>query len=370
MSLFLWVLTTTGWAKPETTIRMRDRAPVGEPIRLTIGVHNPDEFAVTVPDLTNRPWLVIFDTTDPSGVRRKLFSTPPISDPGQKWTIGPGERREAHFQVPSSGSWVVGDASIQVTVGEEHSSTHTVHLFERTPTRRDDSAHPVDQSGGDRLWVVEHDGKQDVYLQQDQRNLFLASVPETPNIQLSIARAERRTGRWITWTDTQQKLWAMRTDAHGPHEPPFALSLPWPGARACGRPTTDSAGRLVQPICVPAPQGDDVRLMAAVLSAPGTPQFRDMASFEPQALLSNVNAGGDIDFISIRPRAIDRFSLVATDDSTRPLINTQLWRGKAHQRIVHAELIMTTNGTPEPAVVITLDREDTALIIPVDGHTP
>jgi hypothetical protein len=96
------MLTTTGGAKPETTIRMRDRAPVGEPIQLTIRVHNPDEIAVTVPDLTNRPWLVIFETTDPSGVQRTLFSTPPISDPGQRWAIGPGERREAHFQVPTS----------------------------------------------------------------------------------------------------------------------------------------------------------------------------------------------------------------------------------------------------------------------------
>jgi hypothetical protein len=110
--------------------------------------------------------------------------------------------------------------------------------------------------------------------------------------------------------------------------------------------------------------------MAAVLSEPGTPQFRSMASFEPQALLSNVNAGGDIDFISIRPQAIDRFSLVATDDSARPLVNTPLWRGQAHQRIVNAELIMTTNDPPEPAVVVTLDGEETALIIHVDPHTP
>jgi hypothetical protein len=274
------------------------------------------------------------------------------------------------FKCPPVGSWASGDASVQVTVGAEHPSKHTVHLFDVAPSQRDELAHPVDQPEGDSLWVMEHDGKQELYFKQGQRNLFLASVPGTPKVQLSIARADRRIGRWITWTDAQQKLWTMRTDAHGPHEPPFILSLPWPGSRACGRPATDSVGRLVQPICVPAPQGDNVRLMAAVLSEPGTPQFRAMASFEPQALLSNVNAGGDIDFISIRPQAIDRFSLVATDNSAQPLVNTPLWRGQAHQRIVNAELIMTPNDRPEPAVVVTLDGEETALIIPVDGHTP
>jgi hypothetical protein len=31
---------------------------------------------------------------------------------------------------------------------------------------------------------------------------------------------------------------------------------------------------------------------------------------------------------------------------------------------------MTTNDPPEPAVVVTLDGEETALIIHVDPHTP
>ena len=60
-----WFLAFTAWASPMPTVTMHDQWLAGRPLTLSIRYHNATGDPRAVPDLSNRPWLVKFDTIDP-----------------------------------------------------------------------------------------------------------------------------------------------------------------------------------------------------------------------------------------------------------------------------------------------------------------
>jgi hypothetical protein len=357
--LTLLILTTVAFGAPKVAVEMHDQSVAGQTIQLTIRIANLDAETASIPDLSNRPWLIQFQTVDPLGTKRSFHSTPPTDDPGATLLIEPGEMRETRFEVPTSATWPAGTAQISVFFKDESILSQTVTLVNLPPKAQADTALPVDQTRGQSstLWEVHRSESTDLYLGNGPTIEYLSSVPGHVRPQLSVSRTEQHIGRWITWTDeTSGMLWAIQQDAHGLQGSPTLLSLPWPGATQCGRAATDHTGRLVVPVCVPSPDGQRGRLLAAVHTRHSPIQFRKVAPFKPSSILTNVDSAGAVEFVLVRPTALDLATLGADATPTsRPVPIERIWRSQGQEQIVSASLRMGTGTPPSPEVLFSID---------------
>ena len=338
------------WADAEVTASVHGRAPAGQTVHVMIRVRNPTPEPISYPDLTNRPWLVQFETTDPEGTKRTLFSTPPEHDTDLTWTLAPGGQRWARFEVPTSDAWPVGTAKLRVKVVDTALPQTRIDVVKLEPHHIDDQGAPVDQVFGaeSRLLSVAVHENTELWLAEAGRLRPLATVPGKVSAELSVARVEQAIGRWITWTDNEGVIWKMRTQGE-----PSPLRLPWPKVSQCGRAATDASARLVFPLCVQSPRGEFDQLMAAIVEGNGPPMTRHVSRVQPTSLLTNVNAGGHVDWVLVRPGALDQVQILHTDEHSRPTPVSPLWRSTGSERIVAASWTMADS----PAVQTTLNDE-------------
>ena len=366
------MLSTLAFAGPKMQVQMNDRSVAGQTIELTIRITNSEPETVSIPDLSNRPWLVQFQTTDPLGTKRTVHSTPPTEDPGTTLMIAPGEMRETRFQVPTSATWPVGTAQVSVVFQDETIGSHAVSLVNLPPRTEADQAHPVDQTRVEAsyLWGVHRGESTDLFVGDGPTIEYLSSVPGRVRPQLSIARIEQHIGRWITWTDPANNgLWVVQQDAHGLQGAPTLLQLPWPGAAPCGRAATDRSSRLVVPVCVPSPNGQTTQLLAAVHAHRSPIQFRKVATFKPTQVLTNVDSSGSVELVLIRPTAVD-WAPLGSDPSptTRPVHIERVWRSQGQEKILSASLKMGTGTPPSPEVQFLLDDGSAPQSMPFPGR--
>ena len=359
MITLLLLSGATAMADAEVSASVHGRAVRGQSIRVMIQVSNPTTEPLSFPDLTNRPWLVRFETVDPEGTRRTLFSTPPDVDTKQRWTLAPNGRRRAHFDVPTSSTWSLGSASLRVSVEDTSLDRVRVEVVDLKPHHVDEGGKPVDQATGTgaSLLSVPVNSSTELWLSQGGRTHYLATVAGAINAELSVSRIEQAIGRWITWTDNTGQVWAMRTQ-----DEPFPLRLPWPAVRTCGRAATNASAQLILPLCIQSPRGDFDQLIAAVVDGPGSPKTRHVSRFEPVAHLTNVNAGGHVDWILVRPEALDHVQMLHTDQHTRPASVSPVWRAKEGEQILSASWTLT--DTPAVKAVLSDDSE---AVIPLVG---
>lgn len=368
MSLTLLILSTVALAAPNLQVEIHPRSVAGQPIELAIRITNPDAETALVPDLSNRPWLIQFQTVDPLGTKRTLHSTPPTDDPGTMLRIAPGEIRQTRFEVPTSATWPTGTAQVSVFFHDESIGSHSVALVNLPPMTEADTAYPVDQTQGgvSTLWGVHRGDSTDLYLGDGPTIQYLSSVPGHVRPQLSVSRIEQHIGRWITWTDQAHTvLWAAQQDAHGLQGPPIRLSLPWPGATQCGRAATDHSGRLVFPACVPSPDGKTNQLLAAVYTKNAPIQFRKIATFKPTLILTNVDSSGSVEFVLVRENAIDWAPLGAdVTPANRPVPIERIWRSQGLEKVVSASLRMGTGTPASPEVQFSISDESPPMTRP------
>ncbi len=355
----LGAILSVGHAEAEVNFKAHKRAMVGQTIQVKIVVSNPDPDPLSFPDVGNRPWLVRFDTVDPQGKRRQLYSTPPLEDPGTQWSIAPGERREALFDIPTSDTWTTGQATVNITVNDIAVGSTNFELIEINPHHTDSNSKPVDQTQGPVavLYATLERSDTELWLGRSGRKDFLLSIPGRVKPELSMARADRHIGRWITWKDDKDRLWGLQTHLREIQTEPFTINFPWPTAVPCGRSATDANARLVIPICIDGPNGKVTQLAAAIVTGKKAPLIRSIARFQPSTVLTNIDAGGNVDFILIRPNAVDIATIETNENHSRPSTIHRLWRGD--ETIVDSALTMTPSG---PAIQLKMTTEETMVI--------
>jgi hypothetical protein len=363
MNMLIPWIHAVAMATPTTQVELHPRQLVGQTIILNIRVRNVSAETIQFPDLTNRPGMLQFDIREPSGQKKTIQTTSPDADPGGEWTILPAQQREVRFEVPGSRTWSEGTAKLRVRMDETTLVDQSIQMVTTRKDYIDQSANPADLllAESTTLWTQKHGSSVDVFVEHRGTSTFLTSLKGDPTLQLSVARADMNIGRWVTWTGTDNKIWAMRTDARGIQEAPFSLSIPWPNGRVCGRPATDSSHRLVQPICVLSPTGETSRLMVAITDSPHPPVFRSVSLHEPTEILTNVNAAGHVDLIVVRPSGIDLYTIQADDTSSRPLSSRRLFRGSGH-----TNLQLGMGGTPAQPI-IGFDIEEQHHEVPLTG---
>ena len=346
-------------ADTEVSASVHSRAVRGQSVRIMIEVRNPTSEPLSFPDLTNRPWLVRFETVDPDGIRRTLFSTPPDVDTEQRWMLAPNGRRRAQFEVPTSNTWSLGSASISVSVVDTSLERIRVNIVDLEPHHVDHGGRPVDQTNraGASLLSVPIGSSTELWLSQGDRTNHLVTIPGVINAELSVSRIEQAIGRWITWTDDAGQVWAMRAQ-----DEPFPLRLPWPAVKTCGRAATDASAQLILPLCVQSPRGDFDQLIAAVINGPGSPKTRHVSRFKPREHLTNVNSGGHVDWILVRPEALDHVQILHTSRHARPVSVSPVWRAEEDEQIM--TVAWTLTDSPAVKVVMNDAAEE---VLPLAG---
>jgi hypothetical protein len=364
MSGLIWTSwLSTALAAPQIEVRGHHQSPAGQAIHLRIQVSNTEIEAIEYPDLTNRPWLVHFNTTDPAGVRRTLFVSAPKSDTGGQWKIKKGERKEVVFSIPTSENWTVGKAHIETTINGVSVGTQDIMVFDLHPNHLDHGQQPIDQVGPSSisLATVYSDGGSDLWFMGTDHTSFVTRAAGHILPQLSVSRAERSRGPWLTWTGANGKIWAVLAKKHDAK--PWLLRLPWPKVQRCGRPATDGKGKLIQPICVEGPKQITTKLVAAIMGQSGRVHTQAIVQFKPRQVLTHVDASGQTSFILARPNAVDLASINTDSASKRPAKLRRLWRAKPNEELCEAKLVMSSRPVPEPAVQLLLCADTSPIII-------
>ena len=250
-------------------------------------------------------------------------------------------------------------APFRVMVADTSLERVRVDIVDLKPHHVDVGGRPVDQTdrAGASLLSVPVGNNTELWLSQGSRTNHLVTVPGEINAELSVSRIEQAIGRWITWTDDAGQVWAMRTQ-----DEPFPIRLPWPAVRTCGRAATNASAQLILPLCVQSPRGDFDQLIAAIVDGPGSPKTRHVSRFQPTAQLTNVNSGGHVDWILVRPEALDHVQIRHTERHTRPASVSPIWRAGEGEQILSAAWMLT--DTPAVKVVINDESEE---VLPLVG---
>ena len=361
MTAVLWLISSA-WAGIHADVVMSDRWLSGHRLTLSVRYKNTGKQPTTVPDLTNRPWLVVFETVDPKGIRRTVHSTAPTTDPGTTIRLQSGESRITSFEIPTSETWSPGTASVTVSIAGAPGSVHAVHLAEEGTAHHRHTAQPVDQTAGTRSTVLSFwsEGGTDLFITNKQRLQYLGRATGTIKAQASIVRTEQRQNQWFTWTDANGGLWGVQPKPHSEHAAPRRLAFPWPSSYACGPAATASSGHLVVPVCIPSPAGTVTKTVAAVIASSGAMSFRTVAAYGPRQILTNVDSTGGVEFVLIRDNAIDWAWLGIDTAVDRPTSIRKAWRGPS---IESATLVLTDNDRPSPAVRIQTGESDAPVVL-------
>ena len=348
-----WLLALTAWASPMPAVTMHDQWLVGRPLALSIRYHNATNESVTVPDLSNRPWLVQFDTVDPDGVRRTVHSTAPASDTNRSILLESGETRISRFEIPTSQTWAAGVATIRVTVANTEALQRTVRFLADDAVAHRHSARPMDHTSGPAPTVlsVQRNGVTDVFMEYGNRLQYMTRVSEPVQANATVVRSERRRNQWIPWSTKDSALWALQNDPHATEREPRPIPLPWPSARPCGTGATVASGELTLPVCIPSPTGPVTKTVAAIVSPRGETTFRTIGSFAPVQILTNVDAAGGAEFVILRSTGVDWAWLGQPTMTDRPAFIKRAWRGADATAIAFT----TAEGSSAPAVEIRTD---------------
>lgn len=358
-----WLFTLTAFADASVSVSLHDQWISGNRLNLSIRYENSGTEPVTVPDLANRPWLVEFHTVDPNGTKSTIHSTPPERDPGGTIQLNSGERRITRFEVPTSEMWPNGTATVRLNINGYTTENHSIQMLDPSLNIEAQAAEPADKTAGERtvLMTVTSPNRTDLFIKTPNGFHFLERIAGKAKAQLSVARTEQRIGRWITWTDGNNELWAAQHGAHGFTDTPRRIPLPWPGASTCGPPATANTGHLVTPVCVRSPTGKVVKTVAAIVPARGNMQFRTISQYGADAILTNVDSSGGVEFILVRDNAIDWAWLGASTTADRPTSIKKVWRGNG---LRSAKIALSEGSPPTPIVQAEIEGEPMAIELP------
>jgi hypothetical protein len=308
----------------ETDLRAEYLA--GAPIGLVLRLRNTTGAAVSVADLSSRPWLVEFVLT-PEGkqvTRRK--NTPPAVDAGREVSLPPQGQRQTTLEVPLSSKLGPGRYTLAIQVdlggGRLVSVPPTPFVIAPAKVLSVDFAECDDPRGGAAtLFSHQATGGQDLYLWSGADPTapvmaaasFLLRAPNPTAPRLSRVQAGSTERRHVLWLEGDRFVHFARIDVGAVRGNAGKVETPWPRVQILGAPATDGAGLLQVPLWVPAPKGAGGDLRLLTVDERGRPVFRRLTTLSApptdlQVLVDDVGAvqialltGGNLDLYSVRP---------------------------------------------------------------------
>lgn len=342
------------------TAALRGEYLAGDPILVTVRVANTGTAAVTVPDLGSRPWLVSFlFTRDGKGGSTTRKTTPPAKDSGQTVSIPVRGQRQTLLEVPTSSTLPVGvhtlNVQVEINGKRETIASGRITIVPPTPAQVDlgwDVAN--DRNGWLAPWLHRtQDAGADLYLHQapfaqpgrTTINHFLTHIDRADVApRLTAARANEAWNRYVVWPIGARGLQYTRLQGQGqPATAVRTVEAPWPSVALLGRGATDTAGRLLQPLWVPAPKaGGEVRVLT--VDGRGTTRFQRLTRLDQRppelgvtvdgsgSALFLVAGGPNLDLYAMRPEA----TTAQADGKDLPVPGKRIWQGAPGSAVLAA----------------------------------
>jgi hypothetical protein len=339
---------------------LRGEYLAGDPILVTVRVANTGTAVVTVPDLGARPWLVSFNfTRDGKGGSTTRRTTPPAADGGQTVSVPVRGQRQTLLEIPTSSTLPLGAHTLNVQVEingkRETISSGRINIVAPAPSQVDlgwDVAN--DRNGWLAPWLHRvQDGGADLYLHQaplaepgqTTTNHFLTHIDSLDVApQLTVSRASEAWNRYIVWPIGTRGLKYIRLQGQGqPATAVRTVEAPWPHIELAGRGATDTTGRLLQPLWVPAPKsGGEVRILTVDGRGATRTQRLTRLDRRPPDLGTTVDGSGsalflvpggpNLDLYAMRPDA----AKPQLDGKDLPVPGKRIWEGAAGSQVVAA----------------------------------
>ena len=296
--------------RPVLSADLRAEYLAGKPVLIRFDVQNPSAEPTTFADLSSRPHLVRFELTGPDGKVQHRFNTPPETDDGRQWALGPRGRRQVLLQIPSSGGFKPGQWQVAITVlddaGEVRLDPHTFILSKPRPVSASLAHDPLgsERSGHQAIWLHKAAEGYDLYLHHSQgtrpeRTLgeyYLVHLDTRIEPVLTHSRPLERSGRHVYWQQDDRTIAYLQLDGQQVRGRIATIQVPWPTVSVVSRGATDPNGDLHVPLWVPAPKGSGGELRVASVRGQDGARFRSVVRLPrpPAWVESTVDASGDL----------------------------------------------------------------------------
>lgn len=234
---------------------LRDTYLTGSPLLVQITLQNQGEQTLTVPDLNARPYLVHFIFSN-KGIRTDRFNTPPAVESTATWVLKPKDQRQVWLEVPAgtglaAGTWTFG-LEIRDPAGTISIPSRTMQIMEPRPVAGRFFWEPllVTTTGTALTWLHQSNSGFDLYLMtfdpkhpgRGNGQYFLQHLSEKVDPQLSRARPEDASARYVYWRTGAQTISVLRLDGMEARGSVRNYALPYPTNSFLGEGVTD--GRL------------------------------------------------------------------------------------------------------------------------------
>ena len=349
-------------AGAEVQAELRDEYVQGVAMLVPVVLSNSGEQALTVPDLSARPWLVRFDLVQAGGGVLRRYTTPPDPDPGRTVQLPRRGQRRTLLEIPGAAGTAVGDYQLVVSVLDGAQpievARRSIRVVAARPVAGDlgPSALSGSRAALPALWVHQARQGADLYLHlaaqeapaRPTEQRFLLHLDKVVQPWLAAARAADAGNPTVVWATDSRGLRVVTLDPTGSLLSDLSVAAPWPRVELAGRPASIVGGTVVVPLWVPAPAGTGGELRVASIDARGRPGFPRLASFpvRPEAVQTTVDAAGAAHFLVQHRDGLDLYTArgsAVQGTEALPLPGRRLLPSSAEEPLVQARFAVLSS---------------------------
>lgn len=326
------------------TADVRDEYLAGFPMLVVVTVRNDGATTSTFPDLIARPHLVHFTLEGPKG-KSERHTTPPAFDAPTTWTIPARGERRVVVEVPSSGSFGVGEYGLTIEVvdpaGPITLPSRKLRLSPPRPVAGAVVSEPTiaNKVGAMFPWVHQAAQGFDLYLMQyDARapgrvvaQYALAHLDAASDPFLARSRPGDAFSRHVYWRTGANGVTVGRLDGPMFRAPPRTYTLPYPEVVLLDRGATDSRGGVVIPVWIPSPKGQGGGVRAWCINERGQQTLRTVVDLpeRPTVIGTAIDAGSNLLLALGHGEGIDLYRVDALAAGELPAKGVRAWRAEA-----------------------------------------
>lgn len=339
-------------------VGLRSEYLLGERILVPITLSNSSSTPLSVPDLSNRPWLVGFEIVAADGKTQRRRTATPATDSGRTLTLAPRARRFTLLEVPSSGAMPAGRYALTVSVdlGGQQATVGPTDI-QVVPARPVGGRLGFPGRGAvDSLWLHGASAGADLYLHQldadslkrSTGNWFLGHLDGPVDPWLSNSRGSDAGSRYVVWSSGPREIaYAQLLGGTALDGAPASAIAPWPVVEIAGEPLMDGRGRLLVPLWVPAPKGASGELRLLAFDSRGRPFYRKVLALDRRpAVATAVDDAGNAHLLVRYGDKIDLYTERADQDRAGelPMAGRRLLQGLPTAPLEDARFVVMPRG--------------------------
>lgn len=348
-------------APVEVTADLRAEYLVGDKVLVPVTLSNTGSAAATVPDLSNRPWLVGFEIQPKEGNLQRRRTAAPEADNNRTLTLAPRARRNTLLEIPSSGAIPKGEYTLRVSVnlGDDTVSLDPKEVRVVSPKPAGGQVGLPTRDHWETLWVHEAAQGFDLYLHQldaDKHDRasghwYLGHVGTAVQPWMARSRTSDEGNRVVVWQSDARTLQLQGLAGNRFHGAASEVVSPWPTVQIAAAPLLDGRGRVTVPLWVPSPKGASGELRLLSFDARDRPVYRRVGRFDQQpAVSSGVDDAGNSHLVVSHGAFVDLYTVRADGEPKveLPVPGRRVFAATGVAKVVDAQFVVLDRKDDKP----------------------